>query len=65
MPTDDFPIGKEFDCPDCLLTNGHYDAITQINFCAYCKRRNIQIYNSTAETCIGLTEALKDLDVSE
>lgn len=30
--------GKEFNCPDCPVENGHPDVVPQINFCANCSR---------------------------
>jgi len=45
MSTGDFQRGKEFNCPDCLMENGHPDVVPQINFCANCSRKNNNYYN--------------------
>ena len=45
MPTGDFPKGKEFNCPDCPMTNGHYDAVPRVNFCATCERTRNKYYS--------------------
>jgi hypothetical protein len=38
MTTGDFPLGKKYNCPDCLLHNRHPDCCRQINFCTSCER---------------------------
>jgi len=48
MTTGDFPAGKEFNCPDCPVQNGHSDAMPQINFCAYCNRKGSRLYIYTS-----------------
>lgn len=64
MTAGDFPIGKEFDCPDCLLVNGHPDAVPQINFCVYCKRRGIiqKLYETDNVTLVPSAEIKKAIE---
>jgi hypothetical protein len=67
MSTGDFSRGKEFNCPDCLLENGHVDAVPQINFCAYCLRG--RVINKLCEidnvNVMNLSEILANLDTTE